>query len=312
MTWGSIKITLDELIIALRHRLVVITYFACWAAIFPFRFRPDVPYLDVWREILIFLVSQATVILSLPLTVAIAARLQRGPAVPAVYLSPVVFFGTLIGSNFMVASYWLATGLLVFDLQTMLIYAFLQIVVAELVGSLVMTLFLPTILRDLRGGADLAPPAQQTDLPQSTAAKEALALSYADASPLAALPRAAVATGAVTVVPEVVFAGKRVPKQDVRYVRTAGNYLDVTLRSEKLFVQATMRSFLQQMEESDGLLLHRSLWLSLDEVTSYQRQGMEILVQTRDGEAVKTARSRQSEVLAWLKLHGVQRITSKG
>ena len=65
MTWGSIRITLDELIIALRHRLVVITYFICWAGVYPIRFRPDVPYLDVWREILIFLLSQAVIILSL-------------------------------------------------------------------------------------------------------------------------------------------------------------------------------------------------------------------------------------------------------
>lgn len=308
MTWGSIKITLDELIVALRHRLVVITYFVCWAVIYPFRFRPDVPQLDVWREVIIFLIAQAVVILSLPLTVAIAARPQdraKGPA--AVYLSPVVFCGTILGCISMVLAYWFFTGVLEFDFLTMFIYALLQIVFAELVGSLVMTLFLQTILSDLRGPAhsnQTAGTAAPDDAPSPgnpPRANPSPVSESAPASDPALLPAPS----------EVVLAGRRMPKQSVRYVRSAGNYLDVVLRTEKLFVQATMRSFLQQTEVSDGVLLHRSLWLARDEVKTYQRQAMDIFVQTADGEQVKTARSRQSEVLAWLKLNGIRRVDGK-
>lgn len=88
---------------------------------------------------------------------------------------------------------------------------------------------------------------------------------------------------------------------------SAGNYLDVTATNNKLFVQATMRSFMAQTRPGDGLLLHRSLWIAAGEVVSFQRQGMDILVRTLDGETVRTARSRQSEVLAWLKLAGTPR-----
>lgn len=87
MTWGSIKIAPDEMMIALRHRLVVITYFACWALIFPIRFRPDVPYLDIWRESLIFVTSQVVIIACIPISIFAGAYLQRARPTRTVYLS---------------------------------------------------------------------------------------------------------------------------------------------------------------------------------------------------------------------------------
>ncbi len=307
MTWGSIRITLDELIIALRHRLVVITYFICWAGVYPIRFRPDVPYLDVWREILIFLLSQAVIILSLPVMVGLVARAQRHRPLPTVYISLVVLLATQLGCFLIVGCFWAFTGVLQVDPVTIFIYGVLHLVLTELVGALVMTFFLPTILTDIR-----LPPRPE---PRDT--RLALAEPASVGSPVLGLdiddaPATGPEVGPATPpgargAAEVVIGGKKVPKHQLRVIRAAGNYLDVTLQADKLFVQATMRSVLQQMEGSDGLLLHRSLWLAVGELESFQRQGVDILVHTRDGETVKTARSRQSEVLAWLKQHAIPR-----
>ncbi|OYU19335.1 MAG: hypothetical protein CFE34_06000 [Rhodobacteraceae bacterium PARR1] len=318
MTWGSIRITLDELMIALRHRLVVITYFGCWVAIYPIRYRPDVPYLDIWREILIFLLSQVVVISSLPVMVALVARANRHKPVPAVYVSAVVFFGTILGCLSIVLGFRVFSGSVSVDVSTILIYAVLQLVLTELVGALVLTFFLPTILDDIRTypfpedrpAITAGPPTpligvmqDDTTSDAASAAKDSETVGNGDeaARPVGDLRRA------VPLPAEVVVTGKRLPKHQLRIIRAAGNYLDITLRSDKMFVQATMRSVLQQMDADDGLLLHRSLWLASDEVESFQRQGMDILVHTRDGEVVKTARSRQSEVLAWLKQQSIPR-----
>lgn len=292
MTWGSFKFTLDELVIAMRHRLVVITYFLIWTGLFPFRFRPDVPALDIWREIMVFLLAQAAVILFFPAAVAAMAFVQRGRPNPSVYITPVVFLGTLIGSGLATLAMWCLTGVLAVDLGTILIYAFLQVVLAELVGSIVVTFLLPTIMAEIRARNIKVP------VPHADALGERLVLP----------PDPPVREDTVAPIsPDVVFGGRKLPKHQVRFVRAAGNYLDVTASTDKLFVQATMRSFLQQMYASDGLLLHRSLWIAAAEVVSFQRQGLDIFVLTRDGEAVKTARSRQSEVLAWLKNEKIPR-----
>lgn len=311
MTWGSIRITLDELFIALRHRLVVITYFICWAAIYPIRFRPELPYLDVWREILIFLLSQVVVILSIPVMVALVVRTKPNQPVPAVLIGPVVFLGTLLGCTAIVGCFWAFTGEFMFDVSTILIYGALHLVLTEIVGALVMTLFLSTILTDIRVHPKAIAEGARFVTLDSAVAKTAVQVSErppVDAEPVVAPDPVAPALPADTSNPvEVVVAGKRLPKAQLRVIRAAGNYLDVMLRTDKLFVQATMRSVLQQLDIADGVLLHRSLWVAVGEVESFQRQGMDIMIHTREGETVKTARSRQSEVLAWLKQQSIPR-----
>ncbi len=313
MTWGSIRITLDELIIALRHRLVVITYFVCWGAIYPIRFRPDLPYLDVWREILIFLLSQVVVIGLLPVAAGLIVLTNRCKPVPALFLGAFVFVATIIGCFTIIFCFWAFTGVLAVDVSTILIYGLLHLVVAEVVGALVMTLFLPTILTDIRysPNSDTAAKGLESADTALTGKAEIGAVADADLGAPPQLPTSdAAAPELPSVMPklaEVFVGGKMLPRHQLRVIRAAGNYLDVTLRMDKLFVQATMRSVLQQMDSADGLLLHRSLWMAASEVESFQRQGVDILVHTRDGETVKTARSRQSEVLAWLKQNAIPR-----
>ncbi len=287
MTWGSIRFTLDEFFVVLRHRLVVITYFVCWILLFPFRFRPDVAVLDIWREILVFLLSQVVVILTLPLSVALAARMQRNRPNVAVYISPTVFLGTIAGCTVSTLAYWGLTGRLQIDAITILVYALLQVIFAELVGAVVMTFCLKIILTDLRG-------VSETEIGQDEDEVEAMPVRHGK-------------TGRARNAGEVFIGGKKIPKAEIRIVRAAGNYLDIGLNSEKLFVQATMRSFVLQMDPLDGLLLSRSLWLAAGELEFFQRQGPDILIKTREGETVKTARSRQSEVLAWLKESDIPR-----
>lgn len=323
MTWGSIRITLDEMIIALRHRLVVITYFICWSAIYPIRFRPDVPYLDVWREILIFMLSQVVVIGLLPVIAALIVRTNRRKPVPAYFIGPAVFLATIFGCLTIVFSFWAFTGVFAIDVGTILIYGLLHLVLTEVVGALVMTLFLPTILTDIRDQPMSGAAPNRLELVQTALLGKAVPEtdSEGDVEASAQLPEVDIAPPVVpssnsppaaSQAAEVFVGGKMLPRHQLRVIRAAGNYLDITLRSDKLFVQATMRSVLQQMDSADGLLLHRSLWMAASEVESFQRQGMDILVHTRDGEAVKTARSRQSEVLAWLKQQSIPRRPAAG
>jgi hypothetical protein len=318
MTWGSIRITLDELIIALRHRLVVITYFVCWAGIYPIRFRPDVPYLDVWREILIFLLSQVVVIGLLPVTAGLIVLINRHKPVPALFIGFFVFVATIFGCLAIVFCFWAFTGVLSIDVGTILIYGLLHFVLTEIVGALVMTLFLPTILTDIRYEPNSGTAAKRLEAADAALMEKAeigvvteadLAAPSQEATPNPSAPELPPVTPKLA---EVFVGGKMLPRHQLRVIRAAGNYLDITLRSDKLFVQATMRSVLQQMDSADGLLLHRSLWMAASEVESFQRQGMDILVHTRDGEAVKTARSRQSEVLAWLKQQSIPRRPAAG
>ena len=60
-----------------RHRLIVICYFVCWATVYPVRYRPQESSQGIWIEVLIYVMSQVTVISSVVDLIVVAARVQK-------------------------------------------------------------------------------------------------------------------------------------------------------------------------------------------------------------------------------------------
>lgn len=277
MTLGSIVIRMDELPVVLRHRNMLIVYVVTWMTLFPFRYRDDSGEAIWWWDLPQFVIQQFVALLITIGAMFLVAGLQRGRSRPVVHATPLIAAGlvvALVGGELLAVRVGWADGL---DLTELLAVILFATMVCEVVASIAVNFLLPGILAELR-----AP-----DGPR--AASDAVAQGIAPET-----------LRTVTVGPRTVLV------RDILHVRAEGNYVDVTLRSGRLFTLATLRSVVEQMPPEDGVMIHRSLWIATAAFAGYRRAGADLHVKTVDGREFKVARSRHGELLPWLKARAAE------
>ena len=100
------------------------------------------------------------------------------------------------------------------------------------------------------------------------------------------------------------FAGIPILSDRLLTVESHGHYLNVVTRDESFRRRLRLSDVLSQLDDEDGVLVHRSRWLAWHAIHQIRRRsgGIELILE--DGTAVGVARSRRADVEALLKRRG--------
>lgn len=91
-----------------------------------------------------------------------------------------------------------------------------------------------------------------------------------------------------------------VPMDDLRSVRADGNCVTIATAAQSHVTKGPFGEATAALDPRAGLLVSRSLWLALREITGAYRDRGELFLTLRGGTTVKVARPRQAEVTRML------------
>lgn len=283
MVWESGELSLREFDMAMRHPMMLIFMAVTWIVKFPLRYRADSDQASFQVEVILYVASQlaASATMLLPLVVLSQIRWRRDPQ--PIYLSVVFFLGWFCsygGAELLVGYLGYPSD---FDIVGLALWSLLFTVISEFETAFIIGVLGPHVVKRVPNDADSTPfdGGENPDVSRSTA-QQAVA-------PALALPNT------------LRVADQQIPIERILRLTVESNYMEFVLKSGRVYLPYTMKQALTSLSPEQGCLIHRSIWLANDNFESYRREGMELIVRTTDGLEFRVARSRQSEVLPWLK-----------
>ncbi len=278
LTWGSIQLSADEILIVVRHHHMIVVYVTSLFVMYPLRYHVDEAGIPFWMNFLIYAAAQ---LMPLPLisgTFWALARIARGTEPVQIYATPLIFVWIFVSTLTIELAAGYFGGNSNIDILSLLAWSLLQTCYGEILGAIVANLMLPRMLEQIRG---------QSDRPRQASEVEPDGQSMG-AAPMS--PRATLQVG------DQVF-----PAEDLLHARAEGNYVDLTFTTGRLYLRTTLSSVTEQLAEVDGCMLSRSVWVSARATTGYRRDGANYVVALIDQREFRVARSRADRVLPWLR-----------
>lgn len=83
-------------------------------------------------------------------------------------------------------------------------------------------------------------------------------------------------------------------------VESDGHYVNVHTSTQKFYARARISDVAARIDESFGVLVNRSLWVSSEIILHYVEKNGKLTLLLKDGSKVDVARPRKKEVIDWL------------
>ena len=198
-------------------------------------------------------------------------------------MSPIIFLSILfsaVSTEFFLS---LLRQQFHFSVPNLLGWTVLSYILSEVVAAIAVHFIVPTILVELRAtlpeGVGQIVGATDQDVSQPNP----------DSERLLDLDR-----------PMLTVGDTKFPIATLLYARAEGNYVDLIMTTGRHFALATLASVTDQVQEVEGIMLSRSIWISAQAITGFRRDGKYVIVTTIDQREFRVARSRNAQVIPWL------------
>ena len=283
LTWGSVTASTDEMLIVARHWRMVVLYVVSSFLMYSMRYPARGLQLEPWLDLLIFIWLH---MIPLPLvlgTIWVIAKRSAKKTHIAVFVSPIIFLSILfsaVSTEFFLS---LLRQQFHFSVPNLLGWTVLSYILSEVVAAIAVHFIVPTILVELRAtlpeGVGQIVGATDQDVSQPNP----------DSERLLDLDR-----------PMLTVGDTKFPIATLLYARAEGNYVDLIMTTGRHFALATLASVTDQVQEVEGIMLSRSIWISAQAITGFRRDGKYVIVTTIDQREFRVARSRNAQVIPWL------------
>lgn len=101
----------------------------------------------------------------------------------------------------------------------------------------------------------------------------------------------------------ITVAGTHYPVDELAYVRSKEHFVEIVTQGSKHEMRARLGDVIAQLDEADGVLAHRSHWVSRLAIDSVVVENGNEFILTKTGERLPIARTRREQVLAWINRH---------
>lgn len=95
---------------------------------------------------------------------------------------------------------------------------------------------------------------------------------------------------------EIEVSGHSFQVEKIRYLRAQDHYVDAHLDGEKTMIRARLRDFISQLDPDEGVMPHRSYWVSWREILQLELSSNQPVVTLIGGERIPIAKSRVADV----------------
>ncbi len=283
LTFGSVLVHFEEVLIVVRHWRMMVLYVVSSFLMYSLRYPARGLHLEPWLDLLIFIWLH---MLPLPLvlgTIWLIGKMSAPKSYLAIFVSPIMFLSILFSA--------VSTELILsflrqefhFSVPNLLGWAILSYLLSEVVAAIALHFVIPPILVEIRAG--------RPDIVQ-----QINALTEQDNVPIATYDEQIVDLDR----PMLTVGDNRFPIATLLYARAEGNYVDLIMTTGRHFALATLVSVTDQVQEIEGAMLSRSIWMSARAITGFRRDGKYLIVTTIDQREFRVARSRNPQVLPWL------------
>lgn len=86
------------------------------------------------------------------------------------------------------------------------------------------------------------------------------------------------------------------PIQSIKWVHAQEHYLEIGLENNVELVRGRMSDALEQLNNGDGIQLHRSWWVAAQEIDDFVKKGRDYKARLKSGALVPVARSRTDQL----------------
>ena len=108
------------------------------------------------------------------------------------------------------------------------------------------------------------------------------------------------------------IAGQTFDLENVQTLRGQEHFVLIQTKEGTTRLRGRLSDLVQQTDESDGVLAHRSYWIARKAISRLETESGCDSILTEHGERLKVAQPRRAEVRAWVQHHAPEATLQKG